>query len=77
MHYQAIDALGAGLTVEATAPDGVVEAVSARVGDARCWPCNGTRNGAQSANPDSQAFSDCSAAPCAANRSSPTKRTPP
>ncbi|PZU51264.1 MAG: gamma-glutamyl-gamma-aminobutyrate hydrolase [Sphingomonas sp.] len=34
VHYQGIDRLGAGLSVEATAPDGVVEAVSA------------TRNGA-------------------------------
>ncbi len=30
VHYQGIDRLGAGLAVEATAPDGVIEAVSAR-----------------------------------------------
>lgn len=34
VHYQGIDCLGAGLTVEATAPDGLVEAVSARLGQA-------------------------------------------
>ena len=32
VHYQGIDRLAPGLSVEATAPDGVVEAVSARVG---------------------------------------------
>jgi putative glutamine amidotransferase len=34
VHYQGIDILGAGLTIEATADDGVVEAVSAWVGRA-------------------------------------------
>jgi putative glutamine amidotransferase len=34
VHYQGADRLGAGLTVEATAPDGVVEAVSAEVNGA-------------------------------------------
>lgn len=34
VHYQGVDRLGAGLTVEARAPDGVVEAVSAAVGSA-------------------------------------------
>lgn len=34
VHYQGIDHLGSGLTVEATAPDGLVEAVSARFGKA-------------------------------------------
>jgi len=34
VHYQGIDSLGDGLTVEATADDGVVEAVSAWVGRA-------------------------------------------
>jgi putative glutamine amidotransferase len=34
VHYQGIDTLGDGLTIEATADDGVVEAVSAQVGRA-------------------------------------------
>lgn len=34
VHYQGIDRLGSGLTVEATAPDGLVEAISARLGKA-------------------------------------------
>jgi putative glutamine amidotransferase len=34
VHYQGVDRLGDGLTVEARAPDGVVEAVSATVGGA-------------------------------------------
>ncbi len=35
VHYQGVDRLGAGLTPEAAAPDGVVEAFSADVGEAR------------------------------------------
>ncbi len=35
VHYQGVDRLGTGLTVEAEAPDGVVEAFSARVGGAQ------------------------------------------
>lgn len=34
VHFQGVDRLGDGLSVEALAPDGLVEAVSARVGDA-------------------------------------------
>lgn len=34
VHYQGVDRLGAGLTVEARAPDGVIEAVSAEVNGA-------------------------------------------
>lgn len=34
VHYQGVDKLGAGLKVEATAPDGVVEAISAEVNGA-------------------------------------------
>ncbi len=34
VHYQGIAALGKGLNVEAVAPDGMVEAVSAQIGDA-------------------------------------------
>lgn len=34
VHYQGVDRLGAGLTIEARAPDGVIEAVSAEVNGA-------------------------------------------
>jgi putative glutamine amidotransferase len=34
VHYQGVDKLGAGLTVEARAPDGIVEAVSAEINGA-------------------------------------------
>lgn len=34
VHYQGIDRLGSDLTIEAAAPDGMVEAVSARIGGA-------------------------------------------
>lgn len=34
VHYQGVDRLGSGLAVEATAPDGVIEAVSAEVNGA-------------------------------------------
>jgi len=56
VHYQAIDALGAGLTVEATAPDGVVEAVSGRVGDALVLAVQWHPEWRTGANPDSQAY---------------------
>jgi putative glutamine amidotransferase len=56
VHYQAIDTLGAGLIVEATAPDGVVEAVSARVGDAQVLAVQWHPEWRTDANPDSQAF---------------------
>jgi putative glutamine amidotransferase len=56
VHYQAIDTLGAGLTVEAAAPDGVVEAVSARVGDAQVLAVQWHPEWRTDANPDSQAF---------------------
>ena len=35
VHYQGIDRLGYGLTIEATAPDGVIEGVSACIGGAQ------------------------------------------
>jgi putative glutamine amidotransferase len=35
VHFQGVDRLGTGLSVEATAPDGVIEAVSAEVGGAQ------------------------------------------
>jgi putative glutamine amidotransferase len=56
VHYQAIDRLGAGLTVEARAPDGVVEAVSAQVGDAQVLAVQWHPEWRTEANPDSQAY---------------------
>src|ERR1700721_492442 len=56
VHFQAIDRLGDGLSVEATAPDGVVEAVSARVGAAQVLAVQWHPEWRTDANPDSQAF---------------------
>lgn len=52
VHYQAIDRLGPGLRVEARAPDGLIEAVSADNLLAVQWH----PEWAVDANPDSQAF---------------------
>jgi putative glutamine amidotransferase len=56
VHFQAIDRLGAGLTVEAVAPDGVVEAVSAKVGEAQVLAVQWHPEWRTDANPDSQAY---------------------
>ena len=56
VHFQAIDRLGAGLAVEAKAPDGIVEAVSAKVGDAQVLAVQWHPEWRTDANPDSQAF---------------------
>jgi putative glutamine amidotransferase len=56
VHYQAIDALAPDLTVEATAPDGVVEAVSARFGAAQVLAVQWHPEWRTDANPDSQAY---------------------
>jgi putative glutamine amidotransferase len=56
VHFQAIDRLGAGLAVEAVAPDGVVEAVSAKVGAAQVLAVQWHPEWRTDANPDSQAF---------------------
>ena len=56
VHYQAIDALAAGLSVEAVAPDGVVEAVSARIGAAQLLAVQWHPEWRTDANPDSQAY---------------------
>ena len=56
VHFQAIDRLGAGLCVEATAPDGVVEAVSAKLGAAQVLAVQWHPEWRTDANPDSQAF---------------------
>ena len=56
VHIQGIDRLGAGLTVEAAAPDGVVEAVSARVNGAPVVAVQWHPEWRTADNPDSQAF---------------------
>jgi putative glutamine amidotransferase len=56
VHYQAIDTLGSGLIVEAVSPDGLVEGVSAKVGDARVLAVQWHPEWRTDANPDSQAY---------------------
>jgi len=56
VHYQGIDRLGAGLTVEARAPDGLVEGVSAWVGGAPVVAVQWHPEWRVQDNPDSQAF---------------------
>ena len=56
VHFQGAARLGEGLTVEARAPDGVVEAVSARVNDAPVLAVQWHPEWRTADNPDSQAF---------------------
>jgi len=56
VHYQGVDRLGEGLTVEARAPDGVVEAVSATVGGAPVLAVQWHPEWKTERNPQSQAF---------------------
>jgi len=56
VHFQAIGELAPGLSVEATAPDGVVEAVSATVNGASVLAVQWHPEWRADANPDSQAF---------------------
>jgi putative glutamine amidotransferase len=56
VHYQGVDRLGAGLTVEATAPDGVVEAVSADVNGAQVLAVQWHPEWKAHENPQSQVF---------------------
>jgi putative glutamine amidotransferase len=56
VHFQGIGRLGAGLGVEAVAPDGVVEAVSAQVNGAPVLAVQWHPEWRAAANPDSQAF---------------------
>ena len=56
VHYQGVGRLGRGLTVEARAPDGLVEAVSARVNGAPVLAVQWHPEWRTSDNPDSQAF---------------------
>lgn len=56
VHYQGVDKLGAGLNVEATAPDGVVEAFSAQVNGAPILAVQWHPEWKAHENPESQLF---------------------
>ena len=56
VHYQGIDKLGEGLTVEARAPDGVIEAVSADVNGATVLAVQWHPEWKAQERPDSQLF---------------------
>jgi len=56
VHYQGVDRLGEGLAVEARAPDGVVEAVSASVNGAPVLAVQWHPEWKTERNPQSQAF---------------------
>lgn len=56
VHYQGVDRLGAGLRVEAVAPDGLVEAFSAHVGDAPVLGVQWHPEWDTGARPDFQVF---------------------
>jgi putative glutamine amidotransferase len=56
VHYQGVDTLGKGLTVEATAPDGVVEAISANVNGGQVLAVQWHPEWRASENPQSQKF---------------------
>jgi putative glutamine amidotransferase len=56
VHYQGVDKLGQGLIVEATAPDGVVEAISANVNGGQVLAVQWHPEWRASENPQSQKF---------------------
>jgi putative glutamine amidotransferase len=56
VHYQGVDKLGAGLMVEATAPDGVIEALSAQVNGAPILAVQWHPEWKAHENPQSQTF---------------------
>ncbi|WP_165190059.1 gamma-glutamyl-gamma-aminobutyrate hydrolase family protein [Caulobacter soli] len=56
VHYQGVDMLGEGLLVEARAPDGVIEAVSAKVNGAPVLAVQWHPEWKTERNPQSQAF---------------------
>ncbi|MEO5706390.1 MAG: gamma-glutamyl-gamma-aminobutyrate hydrolase family protein [Alteraurantiacibacter sp.] len=56
VHFQGVGQLAPGLTVEATAPDGLVEAYSTRIGHAPVIAVQWHPEWNTDANPDSQAF---------------------
>ncbi len=56
VHYQGVDRLGEGLNVEATAPDGLVEAFSANISGAQVLGVQWHPEWQPDKHPDSQAF---------------------
>jgi len=56
VHYQGVDKLGAGLSVEATAPDGVIEALYAEVNGAPVLAVQWHPEWKARENPESQVF---------------------
>ena len=56
VHYQGIDALGEGLSVEATAPDGLIEAVSANISGSQVLGVQWHPEWHVDDHPDSQVF---------------------
>ena len=56
VHYQGVDKLGAGLNVEATAPDGVVEAISTTVNGGQVLAVQWHPEWKANENPQSQLF---------------------
>lgn len=56
VHYQGVDRLGVGLSVEATAPDGVIEAVSADINGAPVLAVQWHPEWKAHENPQSQVF---------------------
>ncbi|WP_443750303.1 gamma-glutamyl-gamma-aminobutyrate hydrolase family protein [Asticcacaulis solisilvae] len=56
VHYQGIDKLGEGLTVEARAPDGLIEAVSANIGGSQVLAVQWHPEWHTASHPDSQVF---------------------
>ena len=56
VHYQGVDRLGKGLNVEATAPDGVVEAISANINGGQVLAVQWHPEWRASENPQSQKF---------------------
>ena len=56
VHYQGVDRLGSGLTVEATAPDGIIEAFSAQIGNAPVLAVQWHPEWQTETSPDAQAL---------------------
>lgn len=56
VHYQGVDRLGTGLAIEARAPDGVIEAISAKVNGAPVLAVQWHPEWKAHANPQSQLF---------------------
>jgi putative glutamine amidotransferase len=71
VHYQAVAALGAGLAAEAHAPDGLVEAFSARVGPAQVLGVQWHPEWDADRNPQSRWFFDALGAAMGAGRHDP------